>query len=145
MATKTFSDLSPEHRQLLKDHHFAMLTTVRPDGLLSTNPVGFVFDGSSLKVSTLKSRMKFSNLQADPRITVCVQSFSNPMLYVEIRGRAQLHDDPDRAFFNTQFRDGTGEDPPENMDAPGAQRVVIEVMPEQISTPQLYGGRFDKE
>lgn len=134
------------HHELLRTQHYGMLTTLRPDGLLSTNPVGFVWNGENVRISTLKSRMKCTNIQADSRVAFCVQSFSNPMHYVELRGHATLEDDPDRSFFREQYMDGTGgEEPPEDMDPPDAQRVVITIHPVKVSAPVLYGGRFDKE
>lgn len=135
-----------EHHELLRTQHIAMLTTMRADGLFSTNPVGFVWDGEKIRISTLKSRMKYTNIKGDSRVAFCVQSFSNPMHYVEVRGHATLEDDTDRSFFLTQFREGSGGgEPPEDMDPPGAERVVITVIPTKVSAPKLYGGRFDIE
>ena len=134
-----------DKHELLKQQHFGMLTTVRADGLLSTNPVGFYFDGETVRISTLKSRVKYRNIQADSRVCFCVQSFKNPMDYIEIRGHATVADDSDSAFLKMQFASGSGgAEPPEDMDPPSAERVVITLHPEQVSAPQLYGGRFDK-
>ncbi len=131
------------HHELLKTQHFAMLTTMRPDGMLSTNPVGFYWDGEKIRISTLKSRLKYSNIQRDDRVAFCVQSFSNPMHYVEIRGHATLEDDADRSYFRMQFLDGSGgQEPPDDLDPPGAERVVITLHPVKVSAPTLYGGRF---
>lgn len=145
MEKKSPATIPSEHHSLLRDQHFAMLTTVRADGLLSTNPVGYVWDGEQLRISTLKSRMKFKNIQQDSRVTFCVQSFTNPMHYIEVRGHATLQDDPDRAFFRRQFMEGmNGEEPPEDLDPPNAERVVICIHPEQVSAPKLYDGQFDR-
>lgn len=132
------------NHELLANHHFGIMSTVRHnDGRLSSNPVGFVWDGTHIRVSSLKSRMKYKNLLADSRIGFCVMSPKNPMAYLEIRGIAELEDDTDRAFFRKQFIAGAGEEPPEDIDAPGEQRIIITVRPQQVSSPQLYGGRFD--
>lgn len=135
-----------EHHELLRTQHYGMLTTLRSDGLLSTNPVGFVWNGECVRISTLKSRVKCKNILADSRVAFCVQSFSNPMHYIELRGHATLEDDTDRSFFREQFMDGTGgEEPPDDMDPPDAQRVVITIHPEKVSAPVLYGGRFHEK
>lgn len=135
-----------EHHELLRTQHFAMLTTIRPDGMLSTNPVGFFWDGQKICISTLKSRMKYTNLKNDPRVALCVQSFSNPMHYVELRGYASLEDDADRAYFRRQYMSGSGgKEPPEDIDLPNAERALITINPTKVSAPKLYGGRFHND
>jgi PPOX class probable F420-dependent enzyme len=130
---------------MLREEMFAMLTTVRPDGSLSTNPVSFVFDGERIRISTLKSRKKYRNLLLDDRVAFCAQSSSNPMLYVEVRGRASLDDDPDRAFLREQWMlHSGGMELPADLDPPEAQRVTITVHAEAISAPLLYEGRIDQ-
>ena len=137
--------LIPEtNHKLLAGQHFGIMSTIRHcDGLLSSNPVGFVWDGEHIRVSSLKSRMKYKNLLADARIGFCVMSAKNPMEYLEVRGIGELEDDNDRAFFRQQFIAGAGEEPPEDIDGPGEERIIITVRPQQVSSPQLYGGRFD--
>ena len=36
-----------------------------------------------------------------------------------------------------------GDEPPADMDPPDAERVIITIHPQQVSSPTLYGGRFD--
>lgn len=135
-----------EHHELLRTQHFAMLTTIRTDGLLSTNPVGFVFDGENVRISTLKSRLKYANIKHDSRVAFCVQSFTNPMHYIELRGHATLAIDTDRSYFRTQFMNGSGGvEPPVDLDPPGSVRVVITIQPSMVSAPALYGGRFHQK
>tara|TARA_R110002072_G_scaffold118476_1_gene250146 strand:- start:7718 stop:8179 length:462 start_codon:yes stop_codon:yes gene_type:complete len=134
-----------EHHQLLNTQHFGMLTTIRRDGMLSTNPVGFVFDGDKIRISTLKSRLKYTNIQNDSRVAFCVQSFTNPMHYIELRGHASLETDHDRSYFRTQYMTGSGgQEPPEDLDPPGSERVIITIHSSMVSAPTLYGGRFHK-
>ena len=54
-----------------------------------------------------------------------------------------IEDDTDRSFFRKQFRAGAGVDPPDDLDPPAARRVVITIFAENVSSPELYGGRFD--
>ena len=144
--TTEFEEIGiPEkNHALLVSSPFGLMSTIRhSDGLLSTNPVGFVWDGRHLRVSTLKSRMKYKNLMADSRLSFCVVSLSNIMDYVEIRGYATLQDDTDRSFFRRQFMEGMGgQEPPENLDPLTAERVIITIHPTQVSSPTLYGGQF---
>ncbi len=137
-------EIPARYHAFLDKHFLAMLTTLRADGLLSTNPVGYVWDGVHIRVSTLRSRVKCKNILADDRVTFCVQSPTNPMDYVEVRGHATIEDDSDRSFFRRQFARGTGgEEPPEGLDPPDAQRVIIVIHPQQVSAPKVYGDTFD--
>lgn len=144
-APKDTVEIPATKHALLEENFIGMMTTVRhKDGMLSTNPVGYVWDGKQIRVSTLKSRVKYQNLLADDRICFCVTSPKNVMDYIEIRGVATLQDDPDRSFHDKQFRRGSGGmEPPKDMDPPGAERVTITIHPTQVSSPTLYGGRFD--
>ncbi|MBW2422844.1 MAG: pyridoxamine 5'-phosphate oxidase family protein [Deltaproteobacteria bacterium] len=138
----------PEHcRDLLDANSLGLMTTIRhTDGRLSTNPVGYVWDGECVRVSSLKSRMKYLNLVANPTITFCVVDAHDHTRYVELRGFATFEDDPDRSFLRRQFlRQSGGQEPPDDLDPPGAERVTIRIHPEQVSAPVLYGGRFSQE
>lgn len=132
---------------LLRSSNLALLSTIRHnDGLISTNPVGFVWDGECIRISTLKSRIKYKNLVANPLVTFCLISPKNIMSYIEVRGHATLEDDADRSFARLQFVLGSGgQEPPADLDPPEAERVIIKIHPQKISSPTLYGGRFDQK
>ena len=113
-----------------------ILTTVRPDGLLSSNPVAVLLRDGEVWVSTTTDRRKYRNLLADPRVTVCVLARDNPNRYVEIRGRAELVPDPDRVVIDELFHTLTGGDR-YPFDRPDQERVTIVVKAEQISAPRI--------
>lgn len=139
-------ELHPEQEAVLATTFFAILSTVRHnDGRVSSNPVTFLWEGGEIGVSTLKSRMKYKNLVANPQATVCVVSPEDPMRYIEIRGTVRLVDDPDGSYLLKNFLTLTGAEPPENLDLPGEERVTIYLPPEQVSSPVMYSGRFDKD
>lgn len=132
------------HRELVEKSSGAVLSTIRhKDGLLSANPVGYTWDGEVFRISTLKSRVKYKNILADPRVALCIMSKQDSTVYIEFRGHAVIEEDPDRAHLRHQFR-RSGTEPVEDLDSPGAERVIIVLRPEQISAPLLYGGRFSK-
>jgi PPOX class probable F420-dependent enzyme len=133
-----------EMHALMREALYGMLTVLRPDGMPSTNPVSHTWDGEQVKISTLKSRYKYKSLLKDQRVAFCVQSATNPMAYIEIRGRASLADDPECTVLRQAFQKAGLGEPPEDMDAPGEERVAIIIQPQRISSPELYGGRFDK-
>jgi PPOX class probable F420-dependent enzyme len=131
---------------LIASAKFGIMSTIRhSDGMISSNPVGYLWDGEMIRVSTLKSRVKYQNLLADSRIALCIVNPANVMDYIEIRGHATLADDPQRDFFRRQFMAGSGGvEPPEDIDSPAAERAIIIIHPHRVSSPSLYGGRFDK-
>ena len=122
----------------------AVLTTLREkDGLPSTNPVGYVWDGECVRISTIKGRVKYRSLLADPRVAFCVTDKDDHMVYVELRGHASIEEDPDKAFLKSTFV-RAGMEPPESLDTPGTERVIVRIHPYLSSSPTLYGGRFHK-
>jgi PPOX class probable F420-dependent enzyme len=137
-----FTSVPETHLDILKQEVQGVVSTVRhSDGRISTNPIAFDWDGEQLRFSTLKQRVKYHNLVADPRITVCVTSSQDPTRYVEIRGRAELQDDPLGAFQLALWQRMTGEQE-FNFDPPGAQRVTVTIVAEQVSAPSLYAGQL---
>ncbi|TXS96097.1 PPOX class F420-dependent oxidoreductase [Parahaliea maris] len=130
------------HRHILETAVFAYVSTVRhKDQLISTNPVGFDWDDETFRFSTLKSRVKYRNMLADPRLSVCVMDPGAPTRYIELRGHAELEDDPEGALNQKIFRKNMGRD--FDLDEPDAERVIVTLVCEQVSTPLLYGGRLD--
>jgi PPOX class probable F420-dependent enzyme len=125
----------PDHAlDLLAGTPIAFMTTMRPDGRMSTNPVSVFYDGSHVQVSTVRSRKKVRNLEADDRVTLCVVQPGNLNRYVEIRGRAVVEPDVDRAFINEIARIYMGVDE-YPFDQPGDERMVVQVIAEQVSAP----------
>jgi PPOX class probable F420-dependent enzyme len=123
-------------RPLLEGRPIAFMTTMRPDGRMSTNPVAIVYDGSTLRISTITGRRKYRNLIADDRITVCVVQPGNLNRYVEIRGRAIVEPDAHRAFVDAMAKQYMDVDV-YPFDRPGDERVVITVVPESVSCPAI--------
>ena len=98
------------HHDILVDRPTGHIATIRPDGRLSVNPVGLMWDGVHVRVSTLKSRQKYKNLLKDPRVAISIPHRNNPNRYVELRGIAELTDDPKRVFINSLAKHYMGVD-----------------------------------
>ena len=127
----------PVHlQQLLSGTPIAFLTTMRPDGRMSTNPVAVLFDGTHVRVSATEDRRKIRNLRADDRITLCVVQPGNLNRYVEIRGRAVLTPDDDRAFIDSIAQRYMGVDR-YPFDKKWQQRITIKVIVEAVSSPDI--------
>jgi PPOX class probable F420-dependent enzyme len=129
------------HVGILENALLAMVSTISSrDGLISTNPVGFDWDGNYVRVSTLKSRLKYRNLMSNAQITFCAVDPAMGTRYIEIRGYAEISDDPEKSLAKKIA--GGGWTP--EMDGPGAERVIIKIVPTKVSTPTLYGGQLDQ-
>jgi PPOX class probable F420-dependent enzyme len=132
------------HAGILETALTAMVSTIgHKDGLISTNPVAFDWDGEYIRLSTLKSRVKYRNLLANPQITFCALDAEDLSRYIEIRGHAKVSEDPDGSLNRTLFNRMTGKEWPD-LDEPGAERVIVKIVPRQVSAPALYGGRFGR-
>ena len=121
---------------IFEDKPIAYLTTMRPDGRMSTNPVAALLRDGRVCVSTTTDRKKVRNLRADPRVTVCVVHRNNPNRYVEVRGRAVVADDVDRSCIDEIARAYMGVDR-YPFDPPDAERVTITVLAEHVSAPRI--------
>ena len=139
-------ELPESHRDILAVNTIGVMSTIRKkDGRISTNPVGYLWDGECVRISTIKDRVKYHNLLENPMITLCVVDREDHMRYVEVRGFATIQEDLDRSFLRSTFVAAGMEEPPENLDPPGTERVIVRIHPEQSSSPYLYAGRFHKK
>jgi PPOX class probable F420-dependent enzyme len=121
---------------ILQDRPTGHVATLRPDGRLSVNPVALLLEDGRVRFSTTKDRAKYRNLLADPRIAICVPHRNNPNRYIELRGRAELQDDDDRAFIDRVARHYLNEER-YPFDHPKAQRVTVTIIAEQVSMPAI--------
>ena len=135
-GTKT--EIPATHRDILNSRGISFISTIRPDGLISTHPVSLLWDGEDLRFSSGKSRQKVRNLRADDRITVCIPDPGNALRYLEIRGHADIADDPDRRFIDRIAKEFMGvETYP--YDPPGFERVTITIRIAQVSGSAVVG------
>jgi len=131
-SSKASLTIPPEYHYILEGRCFPVVVTQREDGLMSANPVSLLWDGSSVRFSTQKARMKYKNLVHDERVTLCIMDPQDPLCYVEIRGTAIIEEDPDREHINAVARKYLDMDE-YPYDMPGDERVVVTVVPRQIS------------
>ncbi len=137
MRNKKTSPIPETCHDILLSRPTAHLATIRPDGQLSVNPVAILWDGTHVRVSTLKSRQKYRNLRRDPRVAISIPHRDNPLRYIEIRGTAELSDDSDRAVVNSMAKSYLGVDE-YPFDRPGDERVVITICAENVSAPEIH-------
>jgi PPOX class probable F420-dependent enzyme len=116
-------------RQIVDGKNFATVATLSLDGAPQASVVWIDRDGDALVFSTTADRAKAKNLARDPRISISI--FDREDLYrsVEIRGTAQLIDDPGKELPKRLSKKYLGEDPPPE---PDAGRLIIRVLPTKI-------------
>jgi len=126
------------HRDLL-DAEVATLGTVGPDGRPQLSAVWFLAEGDEVRVSLNTNRQKTKNLRARPACTLFVLDPQNPLRYLELRGDAELEDDPDYAFADRVGAKYGGADL-RQMDGPGQSRVVVTLRPVRVNAVDLGAG-----
>jgi PPOX class probable F420-dependent enzyme len=119
-------------RRLLDGKNFATVATLNPDGGPHSSVVWFICDGDAILFSTISTRKKARNLARDPRISVTVFELENPYNSVEIRGTAELLDDPEKALPMTLSHRYLGIDPPAESDE--QTRLIVRVTAQKVTT-----------
>jgi PPOX class probable F420-dependent enzyme len=117
-------------RQLVDGRNFAVVATLNPDGSPQTSVVWVGLDGDAVVFSSTANRRKARNLARDPRVSLTILDSADPYRTVEIRGTAELVDDPDKALPRRLSHKYVGEDPPP--EPAEVRRVVVRVTPEKV-------------
>jgi PPOX class probable F420-dependent enzyme len=119
-------------RRLLDDKNFATVATLNPDGGPQTSVVWILREGDTVVFSATAARQKARNLARDPRISMTVFETANPYHSVEIRGTAELTEDPDKSLPRAVSHKYLSQDPQPEPDE--VTRLIIRVIPERINT-----------
>ena len=100
------------HRALLAAPPVAALTTRMPDGRPQTTVVWCDFDGTCVRVNTMRGFRKERNMRADPRVTLLAYDPRQPLRYLELRGRVvEMTEDGALAHLDELCRMYTGRSP----------------------------------
>lgn len=121
--------LSAKARQLLDAPVHAALGTLGPDGSPQLSTMWVTREGDQLLFSTLAGRQKTRNIRRDPRVSVLLWDPERPVSSVEIRGSAEIVDDPDSLIdtLSVQYSGQPfGAEPAEHV------RVVLRVTPSKV-------------
>jgi PPOX class probable F420-dependent enzyme len=127
---RPMTTLPDEAKKLLDRPEFATVATLEPDGRPHLSVVWMGRDGDDILFSTIQGRRKTANLQRDPRITVLVYPKDDPYSYLEVRGSAELVDDPQKAYIEAMSQKYLGKPYPWHSD--DERRVVVRVHPEKV-------------
>ena len=77
------------HLDLVECPPVAALTTLMPDGSPQTSVVWCDFDGTCVRVNTMKGFRKERNMRRDPRVTLLCYDPRQPLRYLEVRGTVE--------------------------------------------------------
>jgi PPOX class probable F420-dependent enzyme len=118
-------------RRLLDDRNFATVATLNPDGGPQTSVVWILRQGDTVVFSVTAARQKARNLARDPRISMTVFETGNPYHSVEIRGTAELAEDPGKSLPRALSHKYLGGEPRPEPDE--VTRLIVRVTPERVN------------
>jgi PPOX class probable F420-dependent enzyme len=123
--------LDQETRELLDGRNFATVATLNADGGPQTSVVWIGREGDAVLFTVTADKRKARNLARDPRVSIAVFDAANPYHSVEIRGTAELIEDPQRTLSKTLSHKYLGEDPPPEPDE--VRRLIVRVRPQRVN------------
>jgi PPOX class probable F420-dependent enzyme len=123
--------LDDDTRALLDGRNFATLATVSRDGSPQSSVVWLLLEGDTVLFSSTADRQKTRNIAADPRVSVTVFDAGNPYRAVEIRGTAEVLEDPEKALPKRLARKYQDAEPP--AEPAEVRRVVLRLTPRKIN------------
>jgi PPOX class probable F420-dependent enzyme len=118
-------------RQLVDGRNFASLATLNPDGSPQTSVTWVGLEGDAVVFSCTAGRQKTRNILRDPRVSLTIADAADLYRAVEIRGKAEVTDDPGRALAHRLSQKYLGVDKP--AEPPSVRRVVIRVTVEKVT------------
>lgn len=78
--------IPPDFLDLVNGPPAAALSTLMPDGQPQTTVVWCDYDGTYLRVNTMRGFRKERNMRRDPRVTLLCFDPRRPLRYLEVRG-----------------------------------------------------------
>jgi PPOX class probable F420-dependent enzyme len=123
----TFDDAT---RRLLDGKNFATVATLNSDGAPQASVIWVAREGDVVLFTTTTERQKGRNLARDPRVSVLVLDGDNPYNSVEIRGTAELVEDPGKTLSKALSHKYLGVDPPHESD--DVVRLIVRVQPKRV-------------
>lgn len=122
-------DVPETHADLLQKPVFAHLATVRPDGAPQSSVMWFSWDGQRIRMTHTKTRQKFRNFAAEPRVALSIADPEDQYRFLEVRGVVEKIEDDDAtaSFYRSLQRRYLGR---EYRVRDADVRVVVAIRPE---------------
>jgi PPOX class probable F420-dependent enzyme len=131
--------VSEELRALATGGNFATLTTLLPDRRPMAQVMWVDCDDEYVLINTEVHRLKFKNMEGDPRVVVCILDKDDPYHYIEVRGDvadivrgepARRHIDELAMRYFGRLYDG---------ESITSERVIVRIRP--VGSPKEHGGK----
>ena len=122
--------LNEATRRLLDGKNFATVATLNPDGGPQTSVVWIKREGDTVLFTVTTRRQKARNLARDPRVSLSIFGCADPYASVEIRGVAELVEDPTRSLSMELSHKYLDEDPPPEADE--VVRLIVRIVPTKV-------------
>jgi PPOX class probable F420-dependent enzyme len=134
MSTMTI----PATHQDLLNTNTGILATVGPDGRPQLSAVWFLAEENTIQISLNTSRQKVKNLLDNPAATFFILDPAAPTRYLEVRGDAEVVDDPGYEFaarvghkYGVDLR---------TFDGDNQHRVVVTIRPVRVNAVDMAAG-----
>jgi PPOX class probable F420-dependent enzyme len=79
-------EIPDSYRDLINCPRVAALTTLMPDGMPQTTVVWCDYDGTYVRVSTMRGFRKEKNMRLNPKVTILAYDPRQPLRSLEVRG-----------------------------------------------------------
>ena len=117
---------------LFKEPNYGVVTTLRADGSPQSTVVWVDLDDDGVPTfNTARGRVKPSNLEHDPRVSVLVVKGGDFYTWVAVDGRAELTTEGAHEQIDALSRKYDGE-PWQYRD--GEERIKVRILPERVTT-----------
>lgn len=134
MTAPTPTKIPAELLDVLERPNFVHLATLRKDGSPKLDPVWIgVRNDHTLVVGTGRGSLKTQNVLRDPRVALSVIDRDNPYREGQLRGVAEVVDDPDVAIMDEISRKYIGREFPMR----GSNRVALVITVTQARFAEL--------
>lgn len=126
------------HEDLIAGPHYAVMTTIAPDGMPENTVVWCSLEDGRILVNTAAGRRKDKNVRRNPRVALTVIDPANPFRWIDVRGVVEeIAPDPDYANIDAHAKLYAGVDAYYGGVAPaeakGSEtRVIFRIAPERV-------------
>jgi PPOX class probable F420-dependent enzyme len=131
MGDTKVASVPDSHRHILEGKGFAHVATLGPQGGPRCSPMWYEWDGTRVLISHTKGRQKYRDLKLDARVALSIRDPEDDYRYIEIRGTAQIHDDPKATLIHRLAKKYRGV---ERYQGELEGRIIVEVTPERVTT-----------
>ena len=122
--------------EFLRNHRWAVLTTLRAGGSPVSAVVAYALDGDELVVSTPATTFRHASIARDERVNLCALSNQEPINFVAVEGRCGIERTDLERATRLVFKAIAGTGYEEPTDLPGwlaeQQRVILRIKPTRV-------------